>query len=250
MSGTQPPPELSRLLRGLGQSSLSPVTPADEAAREQRMAARIDAQVAELAAKKRALRRTSFTVLAAAAVVLLSFGSVRYWPRGGMADLSIEQEPLVAGKSPVVAPPPVAEPELPAVTPPRVTPPAPRAASAPLPEVGPAPSALPVEPGSTLAQENRLFKEAAEATRSGDTSGALSLLDRLLTEHPSSPLAQTAQVRKFRLLAAAGRAEEARREAERYLASYPTGFAVSEAEAVKSGVTAAPSARPAEPAGP
>lgn len=248
MNEQQPPPELARLLRNFGQSSLSPVTPADEAAREQRMAARIDAQVAELSAKKRAARRAAFTFLAAAAAVALSFGGLRYWHRG--SEISIEQEPLVAGNGQVVTPPPREEPEVPAVaTPPRVTPPSPRA-SVSAQEVAPGPSAAPVEPGSTLALENKLFREAAEATRSGDTEGALSRLDRLLGEHPSSPLAQTALVRKFRLLAAAGRADEARREAERYLASYPTGFAVSEAEAVKSGVASVPSAKLPEPATP
>src|SRR5690349_1626174 len=142
MSEQQPPPELARLLRGLGQSSLSPMSPADDAAREQRMAARIDAQVAELAAKKRAAWRTGFTALAAAALVALSLGSLRYWHRGG-SDLSIEQEPLVAGKGQVVTPPPREEPEAPAVaTPPRVTPPPPRA-SASAQELAPTPSAVP-----------------------------------------------------------------------------------------------------------
>jgi hypothetical protein len=248
MSAEQPPADLSRLLRGLGQSSLSPMAPADEAAREQRMAARIDAQIADLAAKRRAARRTGFTFLAAA-IVVLSLGSVRYWHRGG-PQLTIEQEPLVAGKGQVVKPPLPEQPEEPAVTPPRVAAPIPRAGSVTPTEVGPAPSSAPIEPGSTLAQENQLFKDAAEASRSGDTAGALSRLDRLLAEHPSSPLAQAALVRKFRLLAAAGRIDEARHEAERYLTSYPTGFAVSEAEAVQNSAPAAASAKSPEPATP
>jgi hypothetical protein len=241
----QPPAELSRLLRGLGQSSLSPVAPEHEESREQRMAALIDAQVAELAAKKRSVRRVAFTAFAAAALVALTLGSVRHWQKG-RTDFTIEQEPTVAGRSQVSPPPRAEKREAPAVAPPRVVPPLPRASS-----VVAAPSAnVPVEPGSTLAQENRLFKEAVDATRAGDTEGALSRLDRLLGEHPSSPLAQTAMVRKFRLLAAAGRADEARREAERYLASYPTGFAVSEAEALKSGTPAVPNPAPPEPAPP
>jgi outer membrane protein assembly factor BamD (BamD/ComL family) len=88
-----------------------------------------------------------------------------------------------------------------------------------------------------LGEENQLFKDAAEATRNGDVKGALSGLDKLLVEHPRSPLAQTALVRKFRLLAKAGQADAARREAERYLAAYPTGFAVSEAQALVQGQT-------------
>jgi outer membrane protein assembly factor BamD (BamD/ComL family) len=84
-----------------------------------------------------------------------------------------------------------------------------------------------------LGEENRLFKEAAEASRQGDVPRALGRLDELLQKHPGSPLAQTAQVRKFRLLVQAGRSEDARREAARYLASYPTGFAVAEAQALQ-----------------
>jgi outer membrane protein assembly factor BamD (BamD/ComL family) len=82
-------------------------------------------------------------------------------------------------------------------------------------------------------------------------AGALSRLQQLLDGYPASPLAQGALVRKFRLLASAGRSEEARHEAERYLAAYPTGFAVAEAEALKKGegaVQQPPSAE--EPEGP
>jgi outer membrane protein assembly factor BamD (BamD/ComL family) len=109
-----------------------------------------------------------------------------------------------------------------------------------------------VEAKSTLAEENRLFQRAADASRDGDIPGALAELERLLQEHPTSPLAQTALVRKFRLLAKAGRSTEAKQEAERYLASYPMGFAVREAESL-AGATAAPTpsalAEPASPPG-
>jgi outer membrane protein assembly factor BamD (BamD/ComL family) len=104
-----------------------------------------------------------------------------------------------------------------------------------MPSASSAAAAPSAEPQSTLAEENRLFKEAAEAGRSGDVQGAVSRLDQLLREHPASPLAQTALVRKFRLLEKAGRLDEARREAERYLQAYPTGFAVKEAQALKTG---------------
>jgi outer membrane protein assembly factor BamD (BamD/ComL family) len=78
--------------------------------------------------------------------------------------------------------------------------------------------------------------------------GALSRLEQLLARYPASPLAQGALVRKFRLLSSAGRPGEARREAERYLAAYPTGFAVAEAEALKQGVGGAASPpSPGEP---
>jgi outer membrane protein assembly factor BamD (BamD/ComL family) len=116
--------------------------------------------------------------------------------------------------------------------------------------VSAAPVASVAPPQSTLAEENRWFKEAAEASRSGDVNGALDKLEQLLKEHPQSPLAQTALVRKFRLLAKAGRAEDARREAKRYLAAYPTGFAVNEAQGIEqgsSGAAPAPAEEHAEP---
>jgi hypothetical protein len=243
----QRPPSLSdqaevmRLLRGLGQSTLSPHAPGDEQAREERMAARIDAQVQELSRRRVGSRRIGFALLAAAVVVLSLGGGLRYldW---GPSPLTIEQEPLAVGKEPKVVPvPSAAPPQLPALPEPRAVAPTTRAGAPSMPEpaVMPAPNAGPSEPQSTLAYENKLFKEAAEATRTGDVQGALTRLDRLLVDNPASPLAQTAQVRKFRLLAAAGRSEEARREAERYLTLYPTGFAVSEAEAVKSGAKSA-----------
>jgi hypothetical protein len=235
--------ELQRLLRGLGAaeagqqlepSTLPAHTPADELSREARMAARIDQQVAELTARRRSSRRVGLAVLAAAAVVL-ALGGMRHlrWDSG---QLTIEQEPPAVGKPQEQAPPPsAAQPEQPAVAPPRVVAPSGRAPS--VTESGPkaAPSIASVEAGSTLAQENQLFRESAEASRTGDAAGALARLDQLLTRYPASPLAQGALVRKFRLLASAGRLEEARSEAERYLAAYPTGFAVAEAEALKQG---------------
>lgn len=233
--------EVQRLLRGLGQSTLSPHSPGDEQAREERMAARIEAQVEELSQRRTSSRRIGFALLAAAVVVLSLGGGLRYldW---GKSHLSIEQEPLAIGKDPQLVPTSsAAPPQVPAQPAPRVLAPTARAGAASVPEaaVMAAPSAGPNEPQSTLAQENKLFKEAAEATRTGDVEGALTRLDRLLADNPASPLAQTAQVRKFRLLAAAGRTEEARAEAERYLALYPTGFAVSEAEAVNNGANTA-----------
>lgn len=231
------PAELQRMLRGLGQlgqSTLSPHTPAEELSREERMAARIDQQVAELTARRSSSRRLGFTLMAAAAIVL-SVGGMRYL-RFDSGQLTIEQEPVAAGKpAKETLAPNAAQPEQPAVAPPRVVAPTARTGAA---SAGPSlpstqPSSALVEAGSTLAQENQLFKEAAEASRTGDVAGALSRLDKLLTSYPASPLAQGAVVRKFRLLAGAGLTDEARREAERYLAAYPTGFAVAEAEALK-----------------
>jgi outer membrane protein assembly factor BamD (BamD/ComL family) len=86
---------------------------------------------------------------------------------------------------------------------------------------------------STLARENALFREAAEAARSGDVERASALFEDLSQKHPTSPLAQTALVRRFRLLAKAGRREEARSDARRYLDTFPNGFAVAEARALR-----------------
>ena len=254
-SSLRAPAELQRMLRGLGelgQSSSPPRTASEEHSREERLAARIEQQVAELTARRRS-RRVGFTVLAAA-VVVLSLSGARYlrWDAG---QLTIEQEPLAAGKEETrAAVLSAAPPEPLPPTPPRVAPAAARAGAGSVAETTaakPAPSAEPVEPGSTLAQENQLFRAAAEASRTGDVAGALSRLDQLLDGFPASPLAQGALVRKFRLLANAGRAEEARREAERYLAVYPTGFAVAEADALKKGEGALPQPpSPEEPEGP
>jgi hypothetical protein len=183
--------------------------------------------------------------LSAAATLLLAFGARRFWPNGGA--LAISQEPLAvkAWKAPASA---AIAPELPlpAESAARRPVPPPRSSAVSAPS---APSAdVPVTPPqSTLAEENQWFKEAAEASRGGDVDRALTRLEQLLREHPQSPLAQTALVRKFRLLAKAGRAEEAQQEARRYLAAYPTGFAVGEAQGIERGEQAQPGQERAEP---
>jgi hypothetical protein len=189
--------------------------------------------------------------VAAAAALALVWGMHR--PDYTSVAVPIAQEPV----SPrVVAPSaPAAAPE----DPPSVEPP--RAPLAPVPRTVVSPSAsasaspaasaessstAPAENESTLGEENRLFKAAAEASRSGNVPSAIQFLDQLLTQYPRSPLAQTALVRKFRLLADAGRLAEAVREAERYLSLYPMGFAVSEAQALKSRHEPIPAASDAE----
>jgi hypothetical protein len=82
----------------------------------------------------------------------------------------------------------------------------------------------------TLAQENALFQSAVEARTRGDDAGAADRLGRLLTHYPSSPLAGEARVERMRALSRAGRAPEAAREARRYLADHPDGFAREEAK--------------------
>jgi hypothetical protein len=232
MSGDEPASlaeaaQLRRLLQQLGHDGSPPRDGAQESAREARMAARMDAELEGLV-KARRRRRGLFGLATVAALLALTF-SLRH-TQLGVASLGIAPEPVSEPK-----PKPAQErPESPrAVT--AAPLPAPRAVPRPSsvgkPVVAPATSA--VEPHSTLAEENQLFKDAAESARNGDVNDAVSRLDRLLVRYPASPLAQTALVRKFRLLAKAGRSDDARREAERYLAAYPTGFAVSEAQALR-----------------
>lgn len=233
--------DLRRMLQDLGRDApRQERAPAQESAREARMAASIDAELDSLVRARRARRWTTLGLVGAAALFALVFGTpnVRWGGR-----VAISAEPITAA---AVEPRPVAEP----AAPPQVAP----AAAAALPSVAPAasnpdgapsrapaptPSSAP-EPPSTLGEENQLFKDAAEAGRAGDVNGALSRLDKLLLEHPASPLAQTALVRKFRLLAKSGRADEAQREAARYLRLYPTGFALSEAQALAAATGQAP----------
>lgn len=223
--------DLRQLLQQLGSEQPAPRELAQESAREARMAERMDTTLASLVKARRSSRRAAYGLLAAAALVMLAFGArqLRFGPGG----LAISAEPTSTSKKAAAEVAPEIRSEKPASTP-AVPAPLPRPSSVAIVPSAPAlaPSA---EPVSTLAEENQLFKEAAEAGRNGDVNGALSRLDKLLTEHPASPLAQTAQVRKFRLLEKSGNLAEARREAERYLQAYPTGFAVKEAQTLQSG---------------
>jgi hypothetical protein len=230
---------LRLMLQELGQVQPAERSAEDEQVREARMAARIDAEVMSLVVLRRARRRW-VGVVAAAAVVLLTFGLRQARSTGG--SLSISREPIAP--SGVLQPPKVeTKPALPAPPTPSAT--LPRVTSAPSGVTAPS-AAASAEPHSTLAEENQLFRGAAEASRGGDVNGALKSLDKLLVEHPASPLAQTALVRKFRLLAKAGRVDEARREAELYLSRYPTGFAVNEAQALKQGAPGGSETAPPE----
>lgn len=237
MSGSEPTAfgaaaELRGLLQQLGhEDAPAPRESAQESAREERIAARLDAELASLVKARRARSRASYGLLAAAAAVALALGARQL--HFGPGSLAISPEPASGAKPAqleVTAEAASAKPATAPAVP--VAPTRPSSAPASATPTPPAPSA---EPESTLAEENRLFKEAAEAGRNGDVQGAVSRLDELLRDHPASPLAQTALVRKFRLLAKAGKLGEARREAERYLQAYPTGFAVKEAQTLQAG---------------
>jgi hypothetical protein len=233
-----PAADVQRMLRDLGHDGEPNARDAlQERAREARMAARIDAEVASLV-RARGRRHMLFGVAAAAALVAAALG-LRHG-RVNAGSLGISPEPVAASSS-LRKPRQVEPPPAPATVP-RAVVSAVRRSNG-VPSVAPAPASAPepssAEPTSTLGEENQLFKEAAEAGRNGDVGGALARLDKLLVEHPASPLAQTAIVRKFRLLAKAGRGDEARREAERYVSAYPSGFAVSEAQALIAGSSGA-----------
>jgi len=244
---------LRRMLRELGQAPTQPPRGIDaERAREDRMAAHIDAELSQLVRERRRQRWAIGSALSAAAMLALVWGLHRGEVTPG--GVPIAQEPVLPhGVAPSA---PAAEPEEPPANPqPTAAPLASRPATAPPPpsSSAPAPSAtssavlVPLQNESTLGEENRLFKAAAESSRSGDVRRSIELLDRLLTEYPRSPLAQTALVRKFRLLSDSGRADEAAREAQRYLSLYPTGFAVSEAQALEPHGAAPSNAEPSNP---
>jgi hypothetical protein len=127
-------------------------------------------------------------------------------------------------------------------TSPRAVPSARLAPSPPASSVAPgseavSPAGPAIAPGSTgsastLNEENRLFQEASAAERAGDNDGAVGTLDRLVRDFPRSPLVQNAMVRKFRVLARAGRKAEAAAAARDYLRAFPLGFAKPEAEGI------------------
>lgn len=229
--------ELTRLLHELGRQQPASRSADDESQRAEQIAARLDAELKTLVARRRRSIRV-FAPLAAAAALLVGVGAW-YGRSVRPSSLAIEQEPPSAGWQRRVTPPPDPPPEpVRAATP---------SVSAAKKEARPAPSALrspeatgdeltaptpSAEPASTLGAQNQLFREAVEAARSGDTAGALERLDRLLGSYPDSPLAQNALARKFRLLSAAGQQQAAATEARRYLRQYPTGFAVSEADRI------------------
>jgi hypothetical protein len=83
---------------------------------------------------------------------------------------------------------------------------------------------------STLADENRLMQAALGARRDGQNARAVQLLTELLTRHPRSPLAQNAEVERFRALLRSGDEQSAARQARTYLNQYPNGMAADEAQ--------------------
>jgi len=96
---------------------------------------------------------------------------------------------------------------------------------------GPVIASRPPHPG-TLAEENSLFQTAVDARNHGDDRSEADHLGALLNRFPGSPLAGEARVERMRALQRTGQAAEAAREARRYLAEYPDGFARDEARRI------------------
>lgn len=99
------------------------------------------------------------------------------------------------------------------------------------------------ESSSTLGAENDQYQRGVSAARLGDDRKAIGAFDTFLQRYPSSPLAQSAEVERFRALKRQGRTDEAARRARQYLTAYPSGFARAEAQALV-GTTTSASGRP------
>jgi hypothetical protein len=99
-----------------------------------------------------------------------------------------------------------------------------------------APSAAPAPLPATSAPRglqpiNDLFAEAMDAKARGDKVRAVSLLQRLETRYPASPLAESATVERMKILASTN-PKAAVALAQHYLATYPDGFARDIAEGI------------------
>ena len=82
---------------------------------------------------------------------------------------------------------------------------------------------------STLGAENALLSEAMRLRRDRQDDRALALVDAFVERYPGSPLMETARVERLRILEETGAMDRLLRDAERYLADYPRGYARDEA---------------------
>ncbi len=113
-----------------------------------------------------------------------------------------------------------------ALAPPSNATPAPALATSALDD---APSAPGASSRSTLGAENALLSEAMRLRRDRQEDRALALVDAFVERYPGSPLLETARVERLRILEETGAMDRLRRDAERYLADYPRGYARDEA---------------------
>jgi hypothetical protein len=72
-----------------------------------------------------------------------------------------------------------------------------------------------------LASELATVRAAAQAVRAGDGEGALRHADAYLAAHPRGSLVPEARLRRIEAQCLLGRADEARREVDAFLADYP-----------------------------
>jgi ferric-dicitrate binding protein FerR (iron transport regulator) len=133
---------------------------------------------------------------------------------GRVAVVADGREHVLVGGDTWIVPQPAAPTELPETS----------------PASGAAPSAPPPleSPTSTLAKENALLAGAMAERAQHHSARALALIDDLLRTYPASPLVETARVDRLRLLEDTGAVLRLRKEAARYLADYPHGFARAE----------------------
>lgn len=90
-------------------------------------------------------------------------------------------------------------------------------------------AARPSIPPSTLGAENALLTAAMKLRRTGQADRALAQLHTLEDRYPASPLKETARVERLQILEEIGATDRLEREAARYLADYPKGYAREEA---------------------
>ncbi|WAS92323.1 tetratricopeptide repeat protein [Nannocystis punicea] len=169
-------------------------------------------------------RAWTFGLLAAAAVALLAARLV--WPEQFSAqgrDLGAaapyQHEPDARPRAVEVPTPPpaptAAQPvstDISSLAPP-TAPSVQRPVSSPMPEK----TASDVD----LASELATVRAAAQAVRAGDGAGALRHADAYLAAHPRGSLVPEARLRRLEALCLLGRADEARREVDAFLADYP-----------------------------
>jgi hypothetical protein len=86
---------------------------------------------------------------------------------------------------------------------------------------------------SALREQNDLYAQAEIARRGGRSGEALALYSRLLSGFAQGPLTESATVGRVRTLSRVDTVR-AKREAERYLARFPSGFARAEMSALVS----------------
>ena len=88
-----------------------------------------------------------------------------------------------------------------------------------------------VQPKSVLAQQNDLYARASAERHLRHWDAALVLYQQLIIRYPGSALVESAQVQRLRILRDS-KSPLGRAEAERYLQSFPQGFARGEAAAI------------------